>query len=322
MIDVLLDALFDTLKLIPWLLAVHLLISLFEVKNMRKLRVSKVLKGNLAPLLGTGVALLPQCGFSVIASELYSKKRIRVGTLVAVFIATSDEALPILLGTATLRPENWINLALLLGIKIVMALIAGYALNLLFKSRELAEAAEEDGKTDYGCCGHAVAGAPKECEENEEHRHEREEHGESKAQHIWHTYLKHPLIHTGIISLYVLGVNLLLGTVIFLIDAYAGENAFETFMSGSVWLQPLVAALVGLVPNCASSVVITEMFVSGTLTLGATVTGLAVNAGIGIAVLIKENKNIGENFAIILGLVAYALSAGYIISVLMTAIGV
>ena len=89
-------------------------------------------------------------------------------------------------------------------------------------------------------------------------------------------------------------------------------------MSGSIWLQPVLATLVGLIPNCAASVLITEMFIGGTLSLGATIAGLAVNAGVGMAVLIKENKNIKENIAIILGLIAYAIIAGDIITAVMT----
>ena len=318
MAEVLLDALLDTLLLLPWLLVAHLLISFFEVGNMKKLRVSRHLVGPIAPLLGTGVALLPQCGFSVIASELYSKKRICLGTLIAVFIATSDEAIPILLGRATLQPEKWIDLALLLGIKVVMALFAGYLLNAILRKRELSSFSEGDeSSSEYGCCGHAVAGAPKECVQNSDasdHDHDDESH----AKHIWHTYFKHPLKHTLIITAYILAINILLGTAIYLIDTFAGEGAFEAFMSGSVWLQPLLASIVGLIPNCAASVLITEMFIGGTLSLGATIAGLAVNAGVGMAVLIKENKNIKENIAIIFGLIAYALITGYIITVVMT----
>ncbi len=324
MAEVLLDALLDTLKLVPLLLAVHLLISFFEAGSMKRLRVSRLLAGKAAPLLGTGVALLPQCGFSVIAGELYSRRRIRVGTLAAVFIATSDEAVPILLGSAAVQPEKWADLGLILLIKIIMALLAGYTLNFLFRKRELADITEEDGKgSDYGCCGHAVAGAPRECAENPDghahgHGHGDEEAGhappESRGRHVWHTYFKHPLLHTLKISLYILAVNVLLGLAIFGIDALAGENAFEAFMTGSVWFQPAVAVLVGLIPNCAASVVVTEMFVAGTLSLGAAAAGLSVNAGIGLAVLMKENRNLKENIAIVSGLVAYALAAGYIIT--------
>ena len=102
-------------------------------------------------------------------------------------------------------------------------------------------------------------------------------------------------------------INFVLGTVIYLV----GEDRFIAFMQSGTYLQPLVSVLVGLIPNCAASVMITQLFAGGSLTLGAAVAGLAVNAGLGIAVLIKENRRAGENALIVAGLIAVALAAGY-----------
>lgn len=306
MLDVLLDSLKDTALLLPFLLAVHLLIELFEVKKLGRLKSSGVLGGGFAPLLGTGVALLPQCGFSVVASELYSKRYIRVGTLTAVFIATSDEALPILLGYAVTDPAVWGQMGLLIGIKVAMAIAAGYALNFLFRRRPLAAKKREDDLSHaHGCCGHSL--------ETDRHSDKREGATEkSRARAIFDTYFKHPLIHTLVIGLFVFAVNFLLGTIIFLVT----EEAFVAFMAQGRWLQPLIAVVIGLIPNCASSVMITEMFVGGSLTLGAAVTGLAVNAGLGIAVLFKENPHVKENITILAGIMLYAIAAGYLITLI------
>lgn len=157
MLDVLLDSLKDTALLVPFLLAVHLLIELFEVKKLGSLKKSGLLAGGWAPLIGTGAALLPQCGFSVVASELYSRKYIRAGTLLAVFVATSDEALPILLGSAATDPSVWPKLGMLIGIKTAMALAVGYAVNFALRRRApVAEYDEEELPHEHGCCGHSI----------------------------------------------------------------------------------------------------------------------------------------------------------------------
>lgn len=310
MLEVFLDALKDTALLIPFLLAVHLLIGFLETRNLGKVKRGGLLQSPLAPLVGTGLALLPQCGFSVVASELYAKRFITIGTLLAVFIATSDEALPILIGEAATDPSLWGRTALLIGIKAALALLVGYALTLIpalgrrtklqaeeepvrEKEHAHAEAHAEDHDDDgyvhtheHGCCGHGI--------------------GERKGG-IFERYFKHPLIHTAVITLFAFAINFVLGTVIFL----AGEERFTAFMQSGVYIQPLVSVLVGLIPNCAASVMITQLFAGGSLTLGAAVAGLSVNAGLGIAVLVKENKNAGENVLIISGLIAIAVAVGY-----------
>ena len=309
MLDVLLDSLKDTALLVPFLLAVHLLIELFEVKKLGSLKKSGLLAGGWAPLIGTGAALLPQCGFSVVASELYSRKYIRAGTLLAVFVATSDEALPILLGSAATDPSVWPKLGMLIGIKTAMALAVGYAVNFALRRRApVAEYDEEELPHEHGCCGHSIG------EEEHGRDHGGDEKMRSCAAEVFRTYFKHPIIHTLVITAFVFAVNFVLGTIIFLAG---GEEIFADFMSRGMWLQPLLAVVIGLIPNCASSVMITEMFVSGALVPGAAVAGLTVNAGLGLAVLFRENKDIRANLGITLGLVAYALAAGYII----TAIG-
>ena len=311
--NVIIDSLIDTARLIPFLFAVHLLINFLEVRKTGKIKRG-ILQSRFAPLFGTGLALLPQCGFSVVAGELYSKKLVTAGTLVAVFIATSDEALPILIGEAAADPSAWAATGILIGIKVIMALTAGYGVELICgirrrvknpsaateKTEKLAaedgphgdeHSHEHDGEYlhahEHGCCGHSIG----------------EEHGKG----VFSKYFAHPIIHTCWITLFVFIVNLALGTVIFFVK----EDNFRAFMDSGTYIQPLVAVLIGLIPNCASSVMITELFAGGELTLGAAVAGLAVNAGLGMAVLIKENKNAKQNALIIGGIVLFATAVGY-----------
>ncbi len=308
MSDVLLDSLKDTALLIPFLFLVHMLIGLFESGKLNGIKRSGALRGGLAPLVGTGVALLPQCGFSVVASELYSKKYIRIGTLLAVFIATSDEALPILLGSSVADPSVWSKLGLLVGAKVALALVVGYVFNFAFRKRELSVYDEAEMPHDHGCCGHTPGGDGHEDHDHEEHAVREKRRG---AAEIFDKYFKHPVIHTITITLFVFFVNFALGTVIF---SAGGDEVFADFMAKGTYIQPIFAVLVGLIPNCAASVMITEMFAGGSLTLGAAVAGLTVNAGFGIAVLFKDNKNLKENIAVTGALVAIALAAGYAVT--------
>ena len=352
MLEVFLDALKDTALLIPFLLAVHLLIGFLEVRKLGRLKRGGVMRWPGAPLAGTGLALLPQCGFSVVASALYAKRFVTVGTLVAVFIATSDEALPILVGEAATQSHLWGWLGLLIGIKVVMALAAGYGtdgvaalVRRVKKSsdRHAEEVCREDKAQETETSGES--GAHKAETHADCRGHSTEVHGEERGGHdddgaerhasggeiadgeyvrthehgccghsigekkggVFAKYFKHPLIHTLTITLFAFVVNFALGTVIY----FAGEDNFRDFMQSAEYVQPLAAVLVGLIPNCASSVMITELFAGGSLTLGAAVAGLAVNAGLGVAVLVKENKKAGENALIVLGTVAFALAVGY-----------
>lgn len=325
--EVVLEALIDTARLIPFLFAVHLLIGFLEVRKTGRIKRG-VMNSRLAPLVGTGLALLPQCGFSVVASELYAKRFVTVGTLVAVFIATSDEALPILIGEAAVNPSVWAALGLLIGIKTVMALAAGYGTDIVASAvkRRRARKAEASGavssETELPAETSRISERAEDCAD--EHRAHDESHGESEYLHahehgccghsigeggkgIFVKYFKHPLIHTAWITLFVFVINLALGSIIFAVK----EENFIAFMNGGKYVQPLVATLIGLIPNCASSVMITELFADGALTLGAAVAGLAINAGLGVAVLVKENKNAKQNALIIGGMVLLALAVGY-----------
>ena len=348
MLEVLIDALIDTAKLIPLLLAANVLIELIEHAATSRIRLEKAMKGWPAPLIGTGVGLLPQCGFSVVAAKMYSSRHITLGTMLAVFVATSDEAIPILLAT----PSAAVKLLPLLGIKLVGALILGYGASLVLSRREknrLVDFAEGETVHVVGCHGHEISTHEHEHKHDEhdgEHEHEHEhdcdeaamESGEAEHKEVGpeeaqtadaererkerrkkllDRYLWHPLLHTLTVTLYILAVNLVLGTVVYLVT----PERLETFMTSVRLLQPTLAAIVGLIPNCASSVAIAELYSVGTLSLGGAVAGLSVNAGLGLAVLFKENKNVRENVVILFVLVGFGILLGTATELVTMALG-
>lgn len=303
MADVLLDALLDTLKVLPFLFVTYVLIEVIEIKGHIGFKHSRLLGGKVGPLIGTGVGIVPQCGFSVMATDLFAEKHISVGTLLAVYIATSDEAVPILLGNVTNLGKLWP----LILCKIVLALIVGYAADLLFRERratlvtvaecESAEHGEhdheqhkhEEGAVETGCCNHDL-----------------------NAKNGVKAYFLHPLKHSLKICIYILIVNVCIGTLVY----FVGEEKIAAFLNTTEWAQPVLSAIIGLVPNCASSVVITQLYVMDGLTLGATVAGLSVNAGIATVVLFKQNKNLKQNLAIMGSLFAISVAAGYMINLI------
>lgn len=325
MLEVLADALIDTLKLIPLLLIANVLIEVLEHAVVGRIRAEKALKGGFAPLIGAGVGLLPQCGFSVVAANMYSSRHIGMGTLLAVFVATSDEAVPILLSS----PSSALRLLPLLAVKLAGALVIGYVVSLVLSRRDkknIVEVSEGESFHAVGCHGHALVGETREHEG--EHSHggdcdgedgEEDKLARKKADRkkLLDRFLWHPLLHTLTVSLYILAVNILLGVVIYFIT----EQRLAAFMSGVRFLQPLVAAIVGLIPNCASSVAIAELYSVGTLSLGGAVAGLSVNAGLGLAVLFKENKRMKENFVILALLFAFGVALGTATEAVMFALG-
>lgn len=290
MLDVLLDATLDSLKVLPFLILVYVLIEVIEHSASSKIS-SKLLRGKLSPLIGAGVGVIPQCGFSVVATKLYTNGSIAMGTLLAVYLSTSDEALAVLLSDFSAIDK----LPPLIIIKFLYAVIVGYVVNFFMRKRELT--ASDEHISAVGChhhvvghddeCGHCCKeNCPHDCEHKKTHR-----------KNALNRFLWHPLWHAFITFLYILAVNFALGTIIYFI----GQDALASFMGKIELLQPVLAALIGLIPNCAASVVIAQMYAVGTLSLGGALSGLCASAGIGVAMLVKENKN-AKNTAIIIGL--------------------
>lgn len=279
-LEILLDGVLDALKTLPFLFAVYLLIEFMEHKSDNK--IEKVLRkmGPFGPVGGALFGCIPQCGFSVAASNLYAGKLISVGTLMAIFISTSDEALPIMLA----HPESIGTLWKLLLIKVIVAVIFGIAIDAVI--RALGKKANEEEEPFVGMCEHCGC-----------------EHG------IVRSAIKHSLN----IFLYIFIVNIVLNAII----AFVGEDTLSSFLLGVRPLQPVLAAVFGLIPNCAASVVLTELYLNGGLTFGSLVGGLCTGAGLGLVVLFKADaKQVKRNLLILAGLVLIGIAVGYAVDII------
>lgn len=291
------EAMLDSLKVLPILLAVYYVIELIEFKWAHKLQNNHLLRGKASPALAALVGSVPQCGFSVVAADLFAQGIIPIGALLSVFIATSDEALPLLLS----HPQKWLSILVLIVAKIVIAVAVGYLANatyrLIFRRKTVAATVEKqhDEHADEhdhviktvnihdGCCHH---------------------HVETK-----HFDWKHPLLHSLKIWAFIVVISLLFGC---LVDLWIGEDRMTEFLSGSLWLQPLLAVIVGLIPNCAASVVLTEFYLVGGLRFGALLGGLCVNAGLGLIFLFKQKGLWREKIFVVTWLIALSILVGYV----------
>lgn len=275
-------ALIDTAKVFIVVLLIYFGLSFIEGKIAKKFQKSS----KYSPIIGAAIGLIPQCGFSIVASDLYKKKHISVGTLLAVFIACSDEALPILLSSS----DKILSVIPLFAAKFVLAISFGYLIDLVLKRRTIIIKKHNHENTfiHKGCCHHEI-------EEHEE---------ESFVK----KHLVHPLLHTLKICAYVLVVNIIFELLIY----YVGETNIKEFLNNNIYLTPLLSGLVGLIPNCASSVIISDLYVSDILTFSATLAGLISNAGLGLVFLFKDKKNIKKSILITLTLLSIAIISGYL----------
>lgn len=279
MLDIILDALLDTLKTLPFLFGAYLLIEFLEHRASEKLTGALARLGPFGPVGGAALGLVPQCGFSVAAANFYAGRLITPGTLLAVFLATSDEALPILVS----NPKAMPSLLLLLGVKFISATLFGLLTDLVWKRLPHGQ----DQAPFHDLC--------RDCD----------------CEH--HGIFRSALVHTVRIALFLLLVNLVLGGAIHLVGE---ERISQVLLSGSV-LQPFVAGLIGFIPNCAASVILTELYLSGSLSFGAVIAGLCTGAGVGLAVLFKYNRRLKENLILVAGLYVAAVTTGLLCNLLV-----
>lgn len=287
--DIIKDAVIDTATVFPFILLIYILIELLEHRTSLT-QNRKILQGELAPLIGSATGIIPQCGFSAMAAKLYDRGFIRTGTLLSVFIATSDEALIIML--AKFSVAGWIMP--LIFIKLLIAIGIGYIANILLPKERLEEVSL---LADY--------------------RAHAEEEANSKKSDFY-IYFLSPLLHALKVALYLLIVNLVLG---FVMDAAKESIEAAMLMGGKYW-QPLLTALIGLIPNCASSVILTGAFTQEGILFGSFVGGLCANAGIGLVVLFKNTKKIKRNILITITLYLVGVVAGIAINGFMALCGI
>ncbi len=270
------DASIDTLKTIPILFGVYILVSYFEHNTHRYLNFLRKAK-KYGPFVGATVGIVPQCGFSVAMADLYNKKSISIGTLISVFIATSDEAIPILFSN-----YNFIlPLLCLIAIKFVYAIICGYLIDFIVNIKRK----KQEYIIDAAVLPHSE---PCECG-HEDHDHEHSNH--CCADNIFIDAIKHTLK----IALFIFIVNIVLNSII----EWSGFEITSLNQINTL-AQPFISSLIGLIPNCAASVLLVEIYMAGGMTFGALLSGLATGAGVGLLVLFKHNKNaIGNNLLIV-----------------------
>ena len=259
--DIILDCIIDTVKLIPFLFLTYLLMEYIEHKTSEKTKTVIRRAGKMGPLFGGLLGAVPQCGFSAAASSLYSGRVITVGTLLAVFLSTSDEMLPILL-------SNQVALTIILKIimmKAAMGIAAGFIIDFLFRKFNQ----RKIGENIHDLCVHDHC----QCEES---------------------IVRSALTHTLNIAVFIFVVTLVLNIVI---GAVGEENLGNMILNQPV-ISEILAGLIGLIPNCAASVVITTLYMEGAMSLAAMMSGLLVGAGVGLLVLFRTNKNMKENLQI------------------------
>ncbi len=252
----------DSLKMLPFLFVAYVLMEYMEHQSAGKMQ--RILKsGKFGVVGGAVMGCLPQCGFSVIAANLYAGRLISIGTLLAVFIATSDEAVAVFLA----NPQHAGTIVQLLAVKLIIAVPTGLIADALAR-RFFVTASEEGEENIHHLCEHCG------CE---------------------HGILKPAIKHTASTFLFILLVNFILH---FLIE-HIGEQTLGTVLMSGSFLQPLIAGLVGFLPSCASSVVLTELYIAGGISFGSAVAGLCTGAGVGLAVLLRANRNWKDNIRIV-----------------------
>lgn len=294
--DIVLHALWDTLKVFPFLFLIYVLIEILE-HHTHLTRNQKILQGNLAPLIGSATGLIPQCGFSVMAAKLYDRGFIRTGTVLAVFIATSDEALILLISDMTAAHA----VMPLVFIKLVFSVGVGYLANFLLPKEKLETVDSQHDVPAHFCCNEHDSGMLGERSDFKE-------------------FFLTPLFHSLKIWLYLLLVNLVFESIIQLVG---GEEVIaESALGGGAYVQPLITALIGLIPSCASSVILTGAYTNGAILFGSMVCGLCSNAGLGLVVLFKNTKKLKRNILLVVALYVLAVIAGLIINAITIAAGI
>lgn len=277
--DVILETLIDSVKLIPFLFITYLIMEWIEHKTKEKTKETIQKSGKWGPLIGSILGIFPQCGFSVSATNLYAARVITLGTLIAVYLSTSDEMLPIFLSEAV--PMG--TILKILGIKLLIGMVAGFIIDFVLRIKDKNK---EEHKIVDLC--------------------------EKEHCHCENGIVKSALTHTLHITIFIVLVTFIVNIVIYFI----GEDAIGGFLMNQPILGPIVAGLLGLIPNCASSVILTQMYLENVISSATMIAGLLVGAGVGIAVLFKTNKGIKENLKIVTLLYAIGVISGIILEFL------
>jgi len=275
MLDIIQETIMDTLKIVPFLFIAFLIIELIEHKFSKKSLKIIEKSGRLGPLLGGILGCFPQCGFSVLATNLYVTRIITLGTLISVYLSTSDEMLPILISSGS----DIKTIISILSVKLLIGIISGFIIDLLLRKKEKLHVHEL-------------------CEE--EHCH------------CEKGIIKSSLIHTLRTAFFIMLVSFILNIIMH----FGGEEFLSSLFNDNNLFTTFIASFIGLIPNCAASVVITELYLNNILSFSSTIAGLLTGSGVAILVLFKSNKNLKENIKILLIIYLIGALSGLLIELI------
>lgn len=274
--EIILDTLIDAVKILPFLLIAFLLIEYVEHKLDKKTQKLISKSDKFGPVVGSVLGLIPQCGFSVMATNLYVTRIVSLGTLIAIYLSTSDEMVPILMSKgASLK-----TIALILTIKLVVGMISGFVIDFILRKKK-------SEKINYEIC-------------------------DSEHCHCEKGIFKSALIHTLKILLFIVIFSFVLNVIL---EYVGNELLTKLFMKNSIF-GPLVASLIGLIPNCGSSIIISELYLEGVISFGSAMAGLLTGSGVAILVLFKSNKNFKENMTILALVYGIGAISGILLEIL------
>lgn len=259
MLDCILDGLVDVIKILPYLFITFTILEIIEHRFDNEKILSK--NNKYGPIIGALLGSLPQCGFSAMASSLFSNKVITLGTLIAIFLSTSDEMLPIMLS----EKVEVLLLLKLVGLKVLIGIVGGLIIDLIYKSKK-----NESNNIENLC-------------------------NKDNCQCDKEGLLLSSLKHTLKIGIFIVIANILINLIIY----YIGEDKLSNLLLHKNIFTYFIASLIGLIPNCASSVIITKLYLSNLISVGTLFSGLLTGSGIGILLLFKYNKNMKENISIL-----------------------
>ena len=330
LLDVLIDAAKDTLLVIPFLLVTYIIMEWIEHKTSDASKQAIRKAGSAGPIVGALLGVVPQCGFSAAAATFYAGRVITLGTLFAVFLSTSDEMLPIFIA----EQVSIDTILSILGVKVIIGLVLGFLVDLGIRLVRKSQPSLAIGELCEiaGChCDERCAGCEIDCEKckhigitleaqtltpemcgcghehetgytdahEHHHAHEHHEHGNGSI-------LKSALKHTLQITVFLFVITLVLNIVL----EFVGAEALAAFVGANPIASVFASALVGLIPNCAASVLIAQLYIEGVLGAGAMMAGLLVSAGVGLLVLVRTNRHQKQNAAIVAGLYVVGVVCG------------
>ena len=278
LIHVLEHSFIDSIKLLPFLFIAFLIIELIEHKLSDKSKKIISKSGKFGPIIGSILGLIPQCGFSVIATNLYVTRILSLGTLISIYLSTSDEMLIILLS----KQASLTTILPLLGVKFLIGMISGFIIDFLLRNKK-------KNHETYSICEDEHCG----CEEEE-------------------NLIKSSLIHTIKTFIFIFIATF----IITLIFEFFGEEYLSKILLKDTLISPFITSLIGLIPNCASSVILTELYLSNSINFASIISGLLTGSGVAILVLFKTNKNLKENLAILGLIYGIGVTTGIIITLI------